>query len=240
MNDLATSPDAGTSVCPACAKPLAPGASRCANCGVALGEHQRCMFCRAIVDVERSADVRFVCSVCGGVRIPIDDPAVVRSTAQIELLKKATVARSARLTWRIVAWVVAAFGGCSVLVLALVVSVARPPTLAVVVAGVAALVPFAFAAMAWRKSQRRGSEIAGLVEAAWMAAVADVARGLGGALDAPLLAKLTRVSEQEADQLLERMSAKSLLVTSVTAEGKMKYTLLEGATAESLRPLLSG
>jgi hypothetical protein len=239
MNDLAAAPESESARCPACAKILPADAPRCPHCGGALGEHQRCVHCRAVVDVQRSPDARFVCNLCGGVRIPIDDPAVERSAAQIDLLKKATVARSARTIWGIVAAVVAAFGVASVLVLWLVVSVAGPPLAGAVVAGIAALVPFVFATLAWRKSRGHAARVASLVEGAWMAAVADIARRRGGDLDAPALAKLSRLSEEEADQLLGRMSAKSLLVTSVTAEGKMKFSLLEGATAESLRPLLS-
>src|SRR5687768_837637 len=112
------------SLCPACAKPLPEGADRCPSCGIALGEHQRCVHCRAVVDVETAPDVRFICRLCGGVRIPIDDASIERSRAHVELLTKATVARSATTIWAIVAIAVAAFGLCSLLVLGLVISVA--------------------------------------------------------------------------------------------------------------------
>jgi hypothetical protein len=218
---------------------LPPGADRCPNCGIALGEHQRCVHCRAIVDVEPAPDVRFICRLCGGVRIPFDDPAVNRSTALIELLRKATVARSATTVFTIVAGVVAAFGAVSVLVLALVISVAHPATPAAVMAGLAASVPFVFAALAWRKSRAHRAETTQFLEAAWMAAVADVARAHGGEVDAASFAKLTRTSESEADQLLSRMSSKSLLASRVTPEGALNYTLLD-ASAEPTRALASG
>ena len=234
-SELAPAP----SLCPACAKPLPEKADRCPSCGIALGEHQRCVHCRAVVDVEPAPDVRFKCRLCGGMRIPIDDASIQRSPAQVELLAKATVARSATTVWMIVASVVAAFGLCSVLVLALVISVAAPATPAAVIAGLAAIVPFGFAALALRKSRAHRTDIARFVEAAWMAAASDIARARGGELDGPLLAKLTRTEESEADQLLGRMSSKGLLASSVTPEGSLKYTLLDSG-AEPPRALASG
>jgi hypothetical protein len=226
------------SSCPACAKPLPAGADRCPNCGIALGEHQRCVHCRAIVGALPAPDARFICGLCGGVRIPLDDPAVQRSPAQVELLQKATVARSATTIWTIVANVVGAFGLSSGIVLALVVSVAHPATSAVVMASLAVSAPFVFAALAFRKSRAHRADVARFVEAAWMAAVADVARAHGGEVDAAMFAKLTRTAESEADQLLARMSSKSLVTSRVTPEGSLKYTLLDGGAPS--RALASG
>jgi hypothetical protein len=221
--------------CPACAKPLPAGAERCPNCGIALGEHQRCVHCRAIVDVETAPEARFVCRLCGGVRIPLDDAAVKPSDVTIALLRKATVARSAATIWAIVAAVVAAFGAGSVLVLALVISVAHPATSAAVMAALAASVPFFFAALAYRKSRVHRAEIAQSVEAAWMAAVADVARARAGDVDAATFAKLTRTSEAYADRLLGEMSSRGQLASTVTSDGSLKYTLLDaGAPSPAL------
>ena len=220
-------------LCPACGKPLLAGADRCPHCAISVGEHQRCVHCRAIVDVESAPEVRFICRLCGGVRIPIDDAEVNRSAVLIDLLRRATVARSATTVWTIVAGVVAAFGACSVLVLALVISVAHPAASATVMAGLAASVPFVFAALAYRKSRTHRAEIARCVEAAWMAAVADIARARGGEVDAATFAKLTRTSENYAKQLLGHMSTRSLLVSHVMPDGSLKYTLLDDAGSTS-------
>lgn len=225
--------------CPACAKPVPSGTDRCPHCGIALGEQQRCVHCRAIVDVEPAVEARFVCRLCGGVRIPLDDPKIKPSSVLIELLRKATVARSATTVWTIVASVVAAFGAGSVLVLALVISVAHPPATAAVMAGLAATVPFVFAALAFRKSRGHRADIAQTVEAAWMAAVADVARAYGGEVDAATFARITRSSESYADKLLSDMSSRSLLASRVTPEGSLQYTLLD-ASAGPTRALASG
>jgi hypothetical protein len=221
--------------CPACAKPLPGDVARCPHCGLALGEHQRCPHCHSIADVEPSQEVRFVCSVCGGVRIPIDDPAVARSPETLDLLERANVARSARAIWRIMAMAVGGAGVFSLLVLLLVIDVAHPPFAAAVVAVLVTLVPFAFAAFSWKQSQQRGAELAPLVEKAWQATAADIARARGGKLEASAFAKITRISEASADQVLAKMSAESQLLSSVTTEGGLQYTLVEAQEDNAAR-----
>jgi hypothetical protein len=224
---VAKASDSAGKKCPACAKPLEDDVTRCPHCGVALGEHQRCPHCHAIADVEPSLDARFVCSICGGVRIPIDDPAVVPSPETLDLLQRANVARSARAIWSIMALTLCGAGVFSTLVLSLVLNVAHPPFASGVVAALAVLAPFAFAIFSFRQSQQRGAELTPLVEKAWRSAAADIARAHGGKLDAPGFAKVTRISEATADQVLSRMSAESLLLSSVTSEGGLQYTLVE-------------
>jgi hypothetical protein len=223
--------------CPACAKPIDAGTTRCPHCGLAIGEHQRCPHCHAVADVEPSSEARFVCAVCGGVRIPIEDAKVVRSAETLDALKRATTARSARSVWRIVAILVAAFGAFSGLVLWVTLSFADPPAVAKVVAGLAVAVPFAFAIFAGQRSRACAAIFAPALDKAWIAAAADIARSRGGELDAAELAKLTRIAEADADKLLSRMSAQSLLASSVTSEGGLKYTLVDagaGAREKSL------
>jgi hypothetical protein len=186
--------------------------------------------------VEPAPRVRFVCGLCGGVRVPNDDASVTPSPAQIALLKKVTVARSASTTWGIVAAAVGAFGVGSVLVLALVISVAQPAATATVVAGLAAAVPLVFAALAFARSRRHAREMEPLLESAWIAAAADLARARGGEIDARTLARMTRIGESDADHLLGRMSAQSLLVSSVTPEGGLAYTLVEAPLQERALP----
>jgi hypothetical protein len=191
-----------------------------------------CPHCHAVSDVEVSPEARFVCTVCGGVRIPIDDSAIVPSSTQLDLLRRATVAQSARAIWRIVALAVAGFGVFSVLVLWLVIAVAHPIFAGAVVGALSAVVPFAFAAMSWKRSEERGRELAPLLEKAWQAAASDIARARGGKIDAPAFAKVSRIGEATADQTLSRMSSENLL-RSVTSEGGLQYTLVEEAQKDN-------
>jgi hypothetical protein len=233
----AVEPDRSKRSCPACGEVLAVDAERCTRCGLALGEHQRCYQCHSIAAVEPSTEARFVCTVCGAVRIPIDDAQIARSTEQLGHLTRATAARSGEAIWRLVAIIVGAFGVFSVLVLWLAVTVAHPPAIASLVAGLAALVPFVFAGWAWLRSRGRAAEFRPAFERAWVVAARDIARARGGELDAAALAKVTGIGEREADQLLARMSAESLLTSTVTTEGSLKYTLLESGVIEPAKPL---
>jgi hypothetical protein len=119
----------------------------------------------------------------------------------------------------------------------LVVSVANPETPATVMAAVAACIPFAFAAVAFRKARAHHGEIPGLVEAAWMAAATDIARAGGGTIDAATFAKLTRASEGAAEQILARMSSQNVFSSSENAHGAPQYKLQGSADAA---PRLAG
>ena len=175
---------------------------------------QRCYQCHSVAAVEPSERARFVCAVCGAVRIPIEDEGITPSSEQLDLLARATTARSAEALWRLVAIIVGTFAVLSVLVLWLAISFARPPAVAAVVAGLAVLAPFVFAGWAWRQSRERAAEFQPAFDKAWVAAATDLARARGK-LDASTLAKLTRISEHDADHLLARMSAaKPLPATS--------------------------
>jgi hypothetical protein len=101
----------------------------------------------------------------------------------------------------------------------------------------AVLVPIAFGIFAALRSKACGAGLQPALEKAWIAAAADIARSLGGELDAAALAKQTRIAERDADQILARMSAESLLTSSVTADGNLKYTLVEARAAEPAKPL---
>ena len=80
-------------------------------------EHLRCPHCHSVAEPSPSPEARFVCSVCGGARIVIDDKTIEASPETIEALRIATVALRAHANWRLLATVAAPFGLVSVLVL---------------------------------------------------------------------------------------------------------------------------
>jgi hypothetical protein len=61
-----------------------------------------------------------------------------------------------------------------------------------------------------------------------MGAALAFGRAHGGQLDAVRFSKATRLDGSRADQLLARMSARKLLTSSITPEGALRYTLLDG------------
>jgi hypothetical protein len=92
-------------------------------------------------------------------------------------------------------------------------------------AAVAACIPFAFAALAFRKARAHNGAIPGLVEAAWMAAATDIARSRGGVIDAATFAKVTRASEGAAGEILARMASQNVLSSSENVNGTPQYKL---------------
>jgi len=170
-------------------------------------EHLRCPHCHVIADVEPSDDARFVCSICGGARIVIDDASIVPSPETIDALRRANQARTARMNWRLIASIAGPFGVLSVLALWVAISFAQPPALATFVAGLAALVPIGFGAFAWKQSGAEASSFRAPLDRAWTLATADIARARGKTLDAAELAKLTRIGKNDAERLLESRPA---------------------------------
>lgn len=129
----------------------------------------RCVHCGVTADVVADADARFLCSRCGGVRIPMDDPKS-RSKEQVDLLRRANVARNAKITWATIAAVVSGFGAFSALVLALVASVADTGTGPVVAGGLAVIATWAFAGYAWQSSRRQAALFHQRLDEAWASA----------------------------------------------------------------------
>jgi Zn finger protein HypA/HybF involved in hydrogenase expression len=212
--------------CSACGKPVSPDDMRCPACGVPRGQALRCPHCRAIADLEQSDVLRFACAICGGARVPVDDPAIVRSHAEMDLLKRAGRARTAGGVWRVAAAVVGGFGVVAGLVLALVVAIAEPGATATTALAVMAAIPFVFAVVGWQRGRAGTREATATVDRAWQMVVGELASAHGGEIDAPLVAKAMRIGQAEADRLLAAMSAKSLLSGSITPEGALRYRLL--------------
>jgi hypothetical protein len=153
--------------CPGCGKALPQSGAPCTKCGLAPPDRLVCVHCGSAVDVVASKDARFVCSRCGGVRIPPAEADAARSDAQTELLKKATVARNAKQTWRVAAGVVAGFGAFSGLILAMVASVADTGTGPTLAGAASVLATWAFAAYAVKRSRAEGELLRTLLDKAW-------------------------------------------------------------------------
>jgi hypothetical protein len=211
--------------CSGCSKPMTAGAARCPHCGLAFGEHQKCPHCGAVADVRPSGVNRFACSVCGGPRIPIDDPAVARSHREASLLREARAAATAISAWRTAAAVAVAFGFFSLLVLWLVETVAPPASSATFVAVAAATVPFLFALFAMRRASANAARVPAAWDGAWNAVATEIARARGS-VDGRTFAKLTRIDEASADRILSGLSAKNLMASAVTNEGDLRYHLV--------------
>lgn len=193
-----------------------------------LAARLRCIHCQALVDVLPSVDARFVCSLCGGARIPLDDAATSASKEETERLRQATVAHAATMVWSTYAAVLSGFGLLSGVVLSLVASVADPGTGPVLAGALAVVATLAFAGFSWQKARSHRARFMAQLDDAWMAAALDLGRAHDGQLDAARLSKATHLDTSQANELLARMSARKVLASSISSEGVLRYTLLDG------------
>ncbi len=209
--------------CRVCSSPLEPGSGRCLGCGAAYGEQNRCPHCRAVADVEPDGTLRFRCRVCGGPRVPLDAPDVVRSGRETHLLARAQRARTRANVWRIGGAAVGAFGLVSMLVAVLVLVLVSPGVLATVGLLTAVTAPFLLAAWAWAMGGRGARDRDQAIDEAWAIVAADAMRDLGAGIQTGALARMLRVDEARAEALLARLSAEDLIHARVTDAGELMF-----------------
>lgn len=167
--------------------------------------HEACPFCGVVAVIEPSAALRFACGVCGKARVPIDDPALRRAFPEKEALLRASGAHGAAVAWSVASIASAGFALVSLSFLALAALAAHPGLALVVVAALAASAPLLFAAWGYRAASRHRARVAPALDEAWSQAAREAVEGRD-TIHAAELAKLMRVSEGEAEQLLIMLS----------------------------------
>lgn len=197
----------------------------CPQCGAAYGEANRCPHCKSVADVEPSDAVRQRCRVCGGPRVPVEDPKVVRSGREIPVLKKARRSHLRGSGWALASGVIAGFGVLSLLVVLLVLAIASPGLIATFAALGAVAVPFLFAFLAWRRAKSARADLKGSLDEAWALVAGDVLAHKGEELTAGELAKLMRIEVAAAEQLLAELSVRDFVHARVTDEGDLAYSV---------------
>lgn len=167
------------------------------------------------------AELRHICAVCGGPRIPTSAPT---SGSELGALRAAKDAYTRRTSWR--------FGsGCSAILATLggIVGLALLRLDSVVATTVAigflvAAFPFALVFVTGlAKASRYSKDLAKELAEAWRRAVRDVARNATGPLHTAEFARQLDVSEDDADRFLAELSAEGLLRSEVTEAGQVVY-----------------
>ena len=214
---LSAEPGPGTT-CRVCGAPLSPDSNVCARCGAAWGEGNRCPHCRTVSDVEPHPRLRFRCRVCGGPRVPLDDPGVRRSGREIRLLEQARRAFLRSSLFRAGGAVLLGSFGLSLLVTLFVLSVAAPGLIGSLGALFACAVPLALGVYALRKaaSTQHESELA--LDQAWLLVASDLLRERGSELKADELARALRIDEVRAELLLAELSVNDFVHARVESE----------------------
>lgn len=197
---------------------------RCRQCGAAYGEGNRCPHCRSVADVEPHDTLRFRCRVCGGPRVPLDDPDVVRTGREQPLLGQAKRARARAAGWKVGAGVAGASGLLALLVALLVLGIATPGVILTLLTLLMVSIPFAFAFVAWRRAKKSAGEVDRYLDDAWTLVASDLMRQRGAELTASDLAHAMRLSEEQAELLLARLSVQDFVRARVTDEGDIAYS----------------
>lgn len=126
--------------------------------------------------------------------------------------------------WRAAGGVVAGFGVLATVLLGGVVSIASPPAFAVFVAALVTLMPFVFAALSWRNTKRRASELDTELDAAWMEAARALARESGSVTSAQLRDAFG-ITDEQAQTIASRLAASSEISTDVTEAGDLALSM---------------
>lgn len=187
--------------CRACGADVAPGALRCDRCGAAQSD-TTCPHCRATAGASLDAELRYVCDVCGGPRIPLGAGGARRSGSENAPLKAADAARKGRAKWRAGAAVSGALLPMALLFSAIIAWLSGSVVASLLVPLVA-VVPLAFAlAFSLARAKAKGREIQPALDAAWIAAATDVIAQSQRALAPRDLAAALGIDEQKAEELL--------------------------------------
>jgi hypothetical protein len=186
------------------------------------GTPERCPHCGVVTLIEPSGTLRYKCGVCGRARVPISDPTIERTYPEVDALRLASAARISSVAWRVAGFVALAFGLVGFAFLGLVLTLLSPGALATTLAFVATSTPVVFAAVALLRAKRKSGEVAGDLERGWELAAREVVEARGS-LDAGSLAKLMRLPEADAERLLVRLSADSVVASRVGDDGSLAF-----------------
>lgn len=225
--------------CRKCQAPVPAGGARCSNCGGVFGRVFFCPYCRTETEIVPSATLRFVCTICGRARVPLDDPAIERSFAELPDLRRANQARLLRPIFRVLAWVMTASAAlvfllatAFVLVLGIDTFVA---TATAILVGLGVVLPLLLAVYFARRARRSALELESSLDEAWLKVTQELARAHGHA-DAGMIARAMRLDEETAGKLAARLPLGAILGESDEArwlrlESELTTRLrLEGAT----------
>lgn len=226
----------GAQRCRACAAEVQGGALRCERCGAPQGALVPCPHCRGEGGTSPHEELRFVCDLCGGPRIPRLDASIPPNGREVAVLRKADAARKARAAWR-----GAAVGSGLALVLTAV-----PFLLLLLVVGASPLliVPGLFftalfaglLTMAVTRARARGREIEPLIDGAWVAAATELASHSGGSLTAIDLSQKLGIDEAQADELVALLDVQKAIDGGPIAAPPLRIGVQIALTPAALTP----
>ncbi len=210
--------------CRVCGFELAPheaAATRCPRCDAALGQLDPCPHCRAQAGVSPHPELRWVCDVCGGPRVPHLDRSIRYGGREAALLRKADAARKARAWWRAAAIVAGLLLPATLLMFGLLILFVGAYAVLVTLALFCAAPLATLLAIALVRAGARGREIPPALDAAWLAVATDIAQQAPGLTAAGLAEKLG-IDEPQAEELVALLDVNA----AVSAGPRMRIDAL--------------
>jgi UPF0716 family protein affecting phage T7 exclusion len=178
-----------------------------------------------VTDAEPSPLLGHRCRVCGGPRVPVDDPGVVRSGREIPVLQRVQRERMRAAAWRTGGGVVLGFGVLSLLVTSFTLLLVSPGVFGTLLGLTLVAIPFALGVLAWRRGSKHRAELASQLRQARALVASDVVSSRHGEVTADELAHILRLSNTEAEQLLAELSVHDFLHARVTDSGSIAYSV---------------
>jgi hypothetical protein len=188
--------------CRVCGADLPEGAPRCPKCSAAVGHLDPCPHCRAEAGASPDAELRYVCDVCGGPRVPRLDTSIKYSGREIPMLRKADAARKGRAGWRAAAVAGGLLLPFMLLIFGALIAIFGASAGLVLTALVVTAPVGGFLAMALSRAGARGREIAPAIDAAWLAVAEDVVRRSKAPVTAAALAEKLGIEEAQGEELM--------------------------------------
>ncbi len=154
----------------------------------------------------------------------VRDKTFVPSDDLVRHLRTARSAASSMATWKAGGVAAAGFGVIATLLLTGVAMIASPPTFAVLMGALIAVLPFVFGAVAWRSAVARKVELDTELDNAWLEAARALAASRG-TVTAAQLGEALGLDNAASRQLVSRLGASSEVTTDVTESGDLALSI---------------
>ena len=193
----------------------------CTACGFTSGEGNRCPHCGAIARVEpqgSGANVRWVCGVCGGPRMPHG----LGGEAATSPLREARASEVRSKKARASVWAFALMATF----FTLIALAAWPAALAWKLFFLAfAVTPAVLAMRARTRSLTAKADAAEALDRAWLAAAEDVARSAKSGVTVAELASRLKIDAAHAEALLTQLAVHDRTRIDVDDDAEIRYSI---------------
>lgn len=187
---------------------------RCSICGGVEGREFFCPYCRIEADLVPSTTLRFACTICGRPRVPLDEPSIERSFAELPDLRRASNARLLRPVFRVLSWMMAGSAALVFLLsaaLVLLVGYAAFFTeIVTIFVAIGIAVPLMLAMYFAHRARRCTAELTSALDDAWLKVATEFARAQSP-IDATTLGRAMRIDDETASKLCSKLSISALL-----------------------------